>query len=109
MTHPRQQALLVVRNWTVHPSVNEEFYGHGGFSCRKSPKFPRAHKIGAAISGPRTAGESFYGHGFFSEKSDVCVAATPSLPPIQIILAFNAIHSSRGLQFETSENYAKVS
>ena len=41
-----------------------------GFSCRKNTIFPGAHKIGAAISGPRIAGRSFYGHeGIFERKS----------------------------------------
>ena len=30
-----------------------------GFSSRKSPKMPGAHKIGAAISGPRITGRNF--------------------------------------------------
>ena len=30
-----------------------------GFSSRKNPKMPGAHKIGAAISGPRIAGGNF--------------------------------------------------
>ena len=30
--------------------------GMGGFSSRKNQKMPGAHKIGAAISGPRIAG-----------------------------------------------------
>ena len=37
-----------------------------GFSCRKNAFFPGAHKIGAAISGPRIADKTFYGH---EEKS----------------------------------------
>ena len=41
-----------------YPPPNEEFYGHG-FSCRKNAIFPRAHKIGAAISGPRIADTNF--------------------------------------------------
>ena len=39
-----------------------------GLSCRKNALFPGAHKIGAAISGPRIAGKQFYGHEDFSEK-----------------------------------------
>ena len=39
-----------------------------GFSCRKNAIFPNAHKIGAAISGPRIADRNFYGHGDFSDK-----------------------------------------
>ena len=36
-------------------------------SRRKNAKFPGAHGIGAAISGPRIAGKTFYGHEDFSE------------------------------------------
>ena len=36
------------------------------FSCGKNAIFPGAHKIGAAISGPRKAGKKFYGHENFS-------------------------------------------
>ena len=36
-----------------------------GFSSRKSPKTPGAHKIGAAISGPRIAGGNFMDITFF--------------------------------------------
>ena len=41
------------------------------FSCRKKKKktiFPGAHKVGAAISGPRVAGKTFYGHKDFFLK-----------------------------------------
>ena len=41
------------------PPQNEEFYGHGGFSCRKKAFLPGVHKIGAAISGPRIADTNF--------------------------------------------------
>ena len=30
--------------------------------------FPGAHKIGAAVSGPRIAGQKYYGHEDFSDK-----------------------------------------
>ena len=40
-----------------------------GFSCRKNQKIPGAHKIGAAISGPRITGGIFCGHEAFSENS----------------------------------------
>ena len=33
-----------------------------GFSCRKNAFFRGAHKIGAAISGPRIAGKKNNGH-----------------------------------------------
>ena len=46
---------------TSPPPQNEEFYGHG-FFLQKERIFPGAHKIGAAISGPRIAGRKFYGH-----------------------------------------------
>ena len=36
------------------PPSKEEFYGHG-FFLQRERIFPGAHKIGAAISGPRTA------------------------------------------------------
>ena len=39
------------------------------FSCRKNAIFPGAHKIGAAISGPRNANKNVYGHEDFSEQS----------------------------------------
>ena len=39
------------------------------FCCRKNAFLPGAHKIGAAISGPRIADEQFYGHEGFSELS----------------------------------------
>ena len=38
------------------PPQNKEFYVHGGFSSGKNQKMSGAHKIGAAISGPRIAG-----------------------------------------------------
>ena len=38
-----------------------------GCSCRKNASFPGAHKFGAAISGPRIAGETFCGHEDFSD------------------------------------------
>ena len=41
------------------PPQNEEIYGHGGFSCRKNTEILGAHKIGAAISGPRIADKNF--------------------------------------------------
>ena len=36
-----------------------------GFPCRKNPFLPGAHKIGAAISGPRITGKTIYGHEDF--------------------------------------------
>ena len=41
-----------------------------GFSNRKKQKMPVAHKIGAAISVPRIAGDKFYRHVDFSENRD---------------------------------------
>ena len=38
-----------------------------GFFLQKERIFPGVHKIGAAISGPRTADKKFYGHEDFSE------------------------------------------
>ena len=46
------------KNPKYPPPSNEEFYGHR-FSCRKNAFFPRAHKIGTAISGPRIADKNF--------------------------------------------------
>ena len=37
---------------------NEEFYGHGGFPAERT-QILGAHKIGAAISGPRIADKNF--------------------------------------------------
>ena len=37
-----------------------------GFFLQKERIFPGAHKIGAAISGPRIAGQKFYGREDFS-------------------------------------------
>ena len=37
------------------------------FSCRKNAFFPGAHKIGAAISGPKIADKKIYGHEDVSE------------------------------------------
>ena len=39
--------------------------GMEGFSCRKNAEIPGAHKIGAAISGPRIAEKNVYGHECF--------------------------------------------
>ena len=39
------------------------------FPCRKNAMFSGAHKIGAAISGPRIVGKQFYGHEDFSDKA----------------------------------------
>ena len=50
----------------IPPPQNEELYGHG-FLLQKERIFPGAHKIGAAISGPRIAGGNFYGHEDFSD------------------------------------------
>ena len=36
------------------------------FTAEKNQKISGAHKIGAAISGLRIAGEKFYGHAFFA-------------------------------------------
>ena len=41
------------------------------FSCRKRAIFPGAHKIGAAISGPRIAGKNFYGDEDFLTFGEV--------------------------------------
>ena len=38
------------------------------FSCRENATIPGAHKIGAAVSGPRIAGKNFYGHEAFSDR-----------------------------------------
>ena len=40
------------------PPSKEEFYGHGFFPAERT-HFPGAHKIGAAISGPRIADKHF--------------------------------------------------
>ena len=40
-----------------------------GFPCRKNAIFPRAHKIGAAISGPRIADKNFMDTRIFLKKS----------------------------------------
>ena len=50
------------------PLLNEEFYGLGWVFQQKEPKIPGTHKIGAAISGPRIAGETFYRHEVFSDS-----------------------------------------
>ena len=42
-----------------NPSKKRGIYGHGGFSCRKNTEILGAHKIGAAISGPRIADKNF--------------------------------------------------
>ena len=39
--------------------LKEEVYGHGGFPAEKNAIFLGAHKIGAAISGPRIADTNF--------------------------------------------------
>ena len=41
------------------------------FSCKKNACFLGAHKIGAAMSGPRIADKKFYGHEDFSEESSL--------------------------------------
>ena len=55
---PHHPTRDVVPNSSILPRKSG-IYGHGGFSCRKSHKIPGAHKIGAAMSGPRIAGEKF--------------------------------------------------
>ena len=50
------------------PPIKRGIYGHG-FFLQKERIFPGAHKIGAAISGPRIADKTFYGHEDFSELS----------------------------------------
>ena len=42
-----------------------------GFFLQKERIFPGAHKIGAAISGPRIADKTFYGHEDFSDCSTI--------------------------------------
>ena len=49
------------------PPQIKTFMGMGVF-LQKEPKMPSAHKIGAAISGPRIAGGTNYGREAFSEK-----------------------------------------
>ena len=49
------------------PPKKGEFYGHG-FSCRKNAFFPRVHKIGAPISGPRIADTNFTDTRIFLTK-----------------------------------------
>ena len=41
-----------------------------GFSSRKNQKMPGAHKIGAAISGPRITGGNFMDTTFFLNEND---------------------------------------
>ena len=54
------------------PPENEDFMGMEVFSCRKNAIFPAAHKIGAAISGPRIAGKTLHGHEDFSDQWKSC-------------------------------------
>ena len=53
-----------------NPPQKEEFYGQGGFSSRKNQKMPGAHKIGAAISGPRITGGNFMDTTLFLTLGD---------------------------------------
>ena len=46
-----------------------------GFFLQKERIFPGAHKIGAAISGPRIADKTFYGHEDFSDLSKMFTAS----------------------------------
>ena len=49
--------------------IPPQFCGHGlFFFLQKKTPNPGVHKIGAAISGPRTAGEKFYRHEAFSDN-----------------------------------------
>ena len=52
----------------IPPPKKEEFYGHGGFPAERTKKMPGAHKIGAAISGPRIAGGNFMDITLFLTK-----------------------------------------
>ena len=47
------------KNHDPPPALKGGILWAWGFSSRKSPKMPGAHKIGAAISGPRIAGGNF--------------------------------------------------
>ena len=50
---------------TQNPPLKGGILWAWGFSGRKNQKIPGAHKIGAAISGPRIAGGNFMAHHFF--------------------------------------------
>ena len=53
------------------------------FFCRKNAFFRGAHKIGAAISGPRIADKKFYGHEDFSE---LALTRNGAIPPLVLRL-----------------------
>ena len=50
------------------PTKTRNSMGMEVFSCRKNAKIPGAHKIGAAISGPRIAGNKIYGYEACSDS-----------------------------------------
>ena len=58
------------RNPTPPPPKRKNFMGMG-FLSRKNQKMPGAHKIGAAISGPRIAGGKFLDMTFFLNREDL--------------------------------------
>ena len=51
-----------------------------GFACRKNAIFPRAHKIGAAISGPRIADKFFMDTRIFLIQVTITIAFIFPLP-----------------------------
>ena len=63
-----QKILAPIKMKSALPLAKNKTPPKGGilwawrFSYRKSAKIPGAHKIGAAISSPRIAGQHFYGH-----------------------------------------------
>ena len=65
-----------------------------GFSCRKHTIFPGAHKVGAAISGPRIAGKDCYGHEDFLRKMSVTFGDDVRKPR-PLVPNGNVVRSSR--------------
>ena len=67
---------------TQNPPLKGGILWAWGFSSRKNPKMPGAHKIGAAISGPRITGGNFMDTTLFLKKILVCkIWFYPSPPP----------------------------
>ena len=64
---PPPPAQKKTNSVTPSPPKPRNFMGMG-FYCRKNAIFPGAHKIGAAISGPRIADKTLYGPVDFSDS-----------------------------------------